>query len=93
MTEHRNVITKRKSFYKKHSLNRAISRFDYSKREVAEILNLIKKGRYVNKEIGRGRIVYELWFNNEQVRVVYDVNLKEIITFLYEDEFYKELEN
>lgn len=91
---HRNVDTKRKIFYKKHSYNRAISRFDYSKREVAEILKLIKKGRYVNKDIEKGgRIVYELWFNNDQVRVVYDTNLKEIITFLYEEELYKELEN
>jgi len=93
MTSHRNSITSRKNFYKKHSFNRAISRFDYSKKEIALINNLIKKKRYVNKEISGNRIIYELWFNGDQVRVVYDVGLKQIITFLYEEEIYKQLEN
>ena len=86
-------IRHQKSYYKNHSYNRAISRFDYSRKEVAEILSLIKKGKYVNKLVFRGRIVYDLWFNNDQVRVVYDPKLKQIVTFLYDNETFEELDN
>lgn len=82
-----------KSYYKDHSYNRAMSRFGFDKEEVAEILRLIKKGKYVNKSVIGGRIIYELWFDGDQIRVVYDKKLKQIVTFLYDEEVFEELDN
>ena len=90
---YKTVEKERLSYYKKHSYNRAMSRFGFDKEEIAKILRLIKREKYVNKFVSRGRIIYELWFNDDQVRVVYDKKLKQIVTFLYDEEVFEELDN
>ena len=54
-------VRHKKSYYKNHSYNRANSRFDYSRKEVAEILSLIKKGKYVK---------HRVFFLNEETAIL-----------------------